>query len=131
MMWMKNWQNVINKRKIENERKKDLNKEEIGKSNDINETKKEKNQIDMKDINDVKKKEIRNDDVKNGVIKVEKDKIVNEKKDIEMINKISHQKELIKIDDSNINQKIINLNNNKKINNNKKKKIKMKVKQMY
>jgi len=66
-----------------------------------------------------KKKEIRNDDVKNGVIKVEKDKIVNEKKDIEMINKISHQKELIKIDDSNINQKIINLNNNKKINNNK------------
>ena len=122
MMWMKNWQNVINKRKIENERKKDLNKEEIGKSNDINETKKEKNQIDMKDINDVKKKEIMNDDVKNGVIKVEKDKIVNEKKDIEMINKISHQKELIKIDDSNINQKIINLNNNKKINNNKKKK---------
>ena len=124
MMWMKNWQNVINKRKIENERKKDLNKEEIGKSNDINETKKEKNQIDKKDINAVKKKEIRNDDVKNGVIKVEKDKIVNEKKDIEMINKISHQKELIKIDDSNINQKIINLNNNKK------KKIKMKVKQM-
>ena len=53
---------------------KNLNKEEIGKSNVINETKKEK--------------EIRNADAKNGVVKVEKDKIVNEKKDIEMINKL-------------------------------------------
>ncbi len=114
---MKNWQNVLNKRKIENESKKDQKKEEIGKINVINETKKEKIQIDNKNINDVKKKEIRNDDVKNDVVKVEKDKIVKEKKDFEMINKIGHQKELIKIDDYDINQKIINLND-KKINNN-------------
>ena len=40
-----------------------------------------------------------------------------EKIKIELINKISHQKELIKIDDYNINQKIININKNK-INNN-------------
>ena len=36
-----------------------------------------------------------------------------------MINKSSHQKELIKIDDYDINQKIINFNNKKLNNNNK------------
>ena len=112
MMWMKNWQNILDKRKIENESEKEIKKEGIGKINEINEIKKEKIKIDNKDINFIKKKEIKNEDSKNNVVKVGKNK-ENDKKDFDLINNNSHQKELIKIDDSNINQKNININNNK------------------
>ena len=122
MMWMKNWKNVLEKKKVKNESEKEVKKEGIGKINEINEIKKEKIEINNKDVHVIKKKEIKNEDIKNNAVKVGKNKIENEKKDFNLINNNCHQKELIKIDDSNINQKNINLNNNKIINNNKKNK---------
>ncbi len=48
-----------------------------------------------------------------NVVIIEKIKKENEeKKNIELINKICHQKEIIKIDDYDINQKIVNNNKN-------------------